>query len=305
MAIATFDTLLQQKSIKIDHIDFVTDDLSGDYISGGTITDFSSTGIVDEATSTRVHLDDDGLSVDNLTTNDLETDNLTVSGTMRIKNMVVEYKQEEIGTDIRLHKAGLIHIGNDCVMSRSELGPSIVYSNLRKVGRLSNLTVDGHFEAGYTLYVNEQKNVVGVNTEEPIGALHIRTNDGGELLIDSIETGSYIGTVRNSDLMFGTDILRRNKPAHLTITVEGKVGVGTKNPDATLEVNGDFKFSGVKFTSGYEKPAPGFHNRSEIIWNQDPAIGDPIGWVCLEAGDPGTWAKFGTIEMPHLSDKIN
>ena len=228
MSIATFDTLLQNKSIRIDHIDFTTDDLSGDYISGGTITDFSSTGIIDEATNTIVHLDDTGLSVDNLVTNNLEVDNITVSGKMTVKNMVIEYNQEEVATDVRLHKAGLIHIGNDCVMSRSELGPSIVYSNLRKVGRLTNLTVDGHFEAGYTLYVNEQKNAVGVNTEEPIGALHVRTNDGGELLIDSIDSGSYIGTVRNSDLMFGTDILRRNRPAYLTITVEGNVGVGTK-----------------------------------------------------------------------------
>ena len=296
MAIATFDTLLQNKSIRIDHIDFATDDLSGDYISGGTITDFSSTGIIDEATNTIVHLDDTGLSVDNLVTNNLEVDNITVSGKMTVKNMTIEFQQEEIGTDVRLHKAGLIHIGNDCVLSRNELGPGVVYSNLRKVGRLTNLTVDGHFQAGYTLYANEQKNVVGINTEEPIGALHVRTMDGGEVLIDGDGSDSYIGTVRNSSLMFGTDILRSNKPAHLTITTEGSVGVGTKNPDATLEVNGDFKFSGVKFTSGYEKPAPGFHNRSEIIWNQDPVIGDPVGWVCIEAGDPGIWAKFGIIE---------
>ena len=68
MAIATFETLLQPNSVNITHIDFTTDDLSGDYISGGTITNFSSTGIVDEASHTMVHLDDDGLSVDNIVT---------------------------------------------------------------------------------------------------------------------------------------------------------------------------------------------------------------------------------------------
>ena len=197
MAIATFDTLLQPKSINISHIDFTTDDLSGDYISGGTITDFSSTGIIDEASRPMIHLDDDGLSVDNIVTNDIEVDNITVSGKMTVKNMTIEFQQEEIGTNINLHKAGLIYIGKDCVMSRSELGSSVVYSNLRKVGRLTSLTVDGRFDAGYTLTVNDMKNQVGINTEEPVGALHVVNDSGAEVVIDGLGADGYIGTVRN------------------------------------------------------------------------------------------------------------
>ena len=53
MGIATFETLLAPSSIKIEHVNFDTNDLSGDYIDGGTITNFSSTGIKDEATETR------------------------------------------------------------------------------------------------------------------------------------------------------------------------------------------------------------------------------------------------------------
>ena len=291
MAIATFDTLLQPNSVNITHIDFTTDDISGDYISGGTITNFSSTGIVDEASHTMVHLDDDGLSVDNIVTNDIEVDNITVSGKMTVKNMTIEFQQEEIGTNINLHKAGLIYIGNDCIMSRSELGSSVVYSNLRKVGRLTNLTVDGRFDAGYTLTVNDMKNQVGINTEEPIGALHVVSGGGAEVVIDGSGADGYIGTARNQSLMFGTDSLRKENPAYLTIDTIGHVYISN-----SLDVKGDIKFNSTKFTTGYETPAPGWHERAEIIWNQDPSIGMPIGWVCLEAGDPGKWATFGTIE---------
>ena len=291
MAIATFDTLLQPNSVNITHIDFTTDDLSGDYISGGTISNFASTGIVDEASHTMVHLDDDGLSVDNIVTNDIEVDNITVSGKMTVKNMTIEFQQEEIGTDIRLHKAGLMYIGNDCVMSRSELGSSVVYSNLRKVGRLTSLTVDGRFDAGYTLTVNDMKNQVGINTEEPIGALHVVSGGGAEVVIDGSGADGYIGTARNQSLVLGTDSLRKENPAYLTIDTIGHVHISN-----SLDVTGHIKFNGTKFTTGYETPAPGWHERAEIIWNQDPSIGMPIGWVCLEAGDPGKWATFGTIE---------
>ena len=306
MAIATFDTLLQPKSINISHIDFTTDDISGDYISGGTITDFSSTGIIDEASRPMIHLDDDGLSVDNIVTNDIEVDNITVSGKMTVKNMVIEYQQEEIGTDVRLHKAGLIHIGNDCVMSRSELGSSVVYSNLRKVGRLTNLVVDGRFEAGYTLIVNDMRNQVGINTDEPMGALHVRSEGGADVLIDGCGPDGYVGTLRNNPIYFGVNALSSNRSIAITIQTaensgngmlgDNNVGIGTLSPSANLEVKGDFKFSGTRFTTGYETPAPGWHEKAEIIWNQEPAVGMPIGWVCLLAGDPGTWAHFGIIE---------
>mgnify|MGYP000002165101 CR=1 FL=1 len=296
MAIATFETLLSPSSIRIEHVNFDTNDLSGDYIDGGTITHFSSTGIKDDATNLVLHIDDNGLSVESLTSNDIEVTNITVSGTMTVENLKYNFTQEEIVDSIHLGKQGLIHMGHDTVLSRSELGSGVAYSNLRTVGHLEKLIVIGNLDAGYSLHVNSLSNRVGINTSEPVAALHIQNDSGAELVVDGVGDKSYIGTARNTDLVFGTNMLGSEKAVHMTVCTNGNVGIGTREPTATLEVHGDIKFDGVAMSSGYATPKPGWHNKSEIIWNQEPAIGQPIGWVCIESGDPGSWALFGLIE---------
>jgi hypothetical protein len=37
------------------------------------------------------------------------------------------------------------------------------------------------------------------------------------------------------------------------------------------------------------------YKKGDIVWNSDPDAGEPIGWVCVVAGNPGTWKAFGTI----------
>ena len=72
MGIASLETLIAPDVITAKYIKFAEDDLSGNYIKGGIITDFSSTGIIDQATKQTLHLDDEGLSVDNIYTNNVD-----------------------------------------------------------------------------------------------------------------------------------------------------------------------------------------------------------------------------------------
>lgn len=39
----------------------------------------------------------------------------------------------------------------------------------------------------------------------------------------------------------------------------------------------------------------GTYKRGDIIWNSQPSANGNIGWVCVEAGTPGTWKTFGSI----------
>lgn len=43
-------------------------------------------------------------------------------------------------------------------------------------------------------------------------------------------------------------------------------------------------------------PVDGDWTKGSIIYNLNPSIGNPIGWVCVESGTPGTWKGFGLIE---------
>lgn len=38
-----------------------------------------------------------------------------------------------------------------------------------------------------------------------------------------------------------------------------------------------------------------YWNKGDIIYNSNPTAGGNIGWVCIEAGHPGTWKAFGAI----------
>jgi hypothetical protein len=42
-------------------------------------------------------------------------------------------------------------------------------------------------------------------------------------------------------------------------------------------------------------PATGTWKIGDIIWNESPAAGGYIGWVCVADGTPGTWKAFGAI----------
>jgi hypothetical protein len=40
----------------------------------------------------------------------------------------------------------------------------------------------------------------------------------------------------------------------------------------------------------------GTHKVGDIVWNVAPSAGSYIGWVCTNAGTPGTWKGFGAIQ---------
>jgi hypothetical protein len=69
--------------------------LSGNHINGGKIVNFSSTGIVDTATSTKLKVTDNAITVENLNVSNVVSTvgfkgDITVDGTARIKNLEVE-----------------------------------------------------------------------------------------------------------------------------------------------------------------------------------------------------------------------
>lgn len=35
--------------------------------------------------------------------------------------------------------------------------------------------------------------------------------------------------------------------------------------------------------------------RGDVVWNEEPAVGQPIGWMCTVAGTPGTWVAMQNL----------
>lgn len=51
----------------------------------------------------------------------------------------------------------------------------------------------------------------------------------------------------------------------------------------------------IQLTTAPAPPTFGYWLQGSVIWNSKPASGQPVGWVCVQEGPPGTWKNFGTI----------
>ena len=251
--------------------------LSGSYISGGTIKDFSSTGIEDKSNNVQLTILDDHVVVEgeftamNLTAADMvTTKHLSLTGTL------------EIGTDIIDHGAlaGLIqtHFDNKIqeslepfnqffndgtpLVQRESLSNTIISSNLRKLGNLTELNVLGDAKFSETLYVSSNGRI-GINTEEPSGALTIWDENAEVSFIKSSKKTMYIGSTRGSNLELG-------------VNLEGKVIINEEG----VTIPDPITFMGVKIRTSTDIPE-GDGSPNEICYVLNQREDHPRFYVCL------------------------
>ena len=253
--------------LKTRNNDLFDNEVSGDKIDGGTITTFSSTGIKDEANSTKLLINDEKITVEK---------DLYVKGQINCDTL---YYQGAVATDIDLTKS--IRIDGNEVLWKDRLGNSVKFSKLVEVGVLKTLNVSD------TLTVEGGK--VGVNTLEPGGTLGV-AKDGLEVVIDVVGSTPFVGTNTSDRFSIGT-----NREPTLFVSHDNKIGIKVKSPKQDLDVAGPIRFQGQTHQYMSDEPKNGNHERGDIVWNSEPEPGKPLGWVCVKSGAPGTWRHFGEI----------
>jgi hypothetical protein len=275
-------------NIKIDKVDFPNNSLhpstiawypksiSGDYVSGGLITDFSSTGIDDKSTTAQLTILDNHVVVEgeftamNITAADtIQAKNLSLTGTLEIGTEILDHgpfsQMIQMHSQMVVDQAlepyhELIRDGKSLITGDS-LAPSISQSNLRKVGNLQELNVIGDAKFSETLYVSAGGKV-GINTEEPRGALTIRDEDAEVSFMKTNRRTMYIGSTRNSGLEIGT-----NNQSQIVIKED------------LIELNNAVRVMGIKFSvSGAIPEHTGEPN--EIVFVLSAAEGQPRFYRC-------------------------
>lgn len=120
------------------------------------------------------------------------------------------------------------------VITVDSLGPSILSSSLRKVGRLKELTVDGNVTLGEHIFFDATSGRFGIGTDHANAAFSLVDN-GVEIILASLEEGTgHIGTFTTNDLALVTDNTTRMK-----ITRGGKVVFGdARAANADVTING-------------------------------------------------------------------
>ena len=213
--------------------------------------------------------------------------------------------------NIDLARGKSITVNNIKLFDEKELGPTITKSNLREVGRLTGLIVDGSVSIGQYLMFSNETNRLGLGTESPNAAFSV-AEDGIEVVIGTKNSvRGFIGTHASHALELvtddtaritigaGGDITLGNPTVGPTkVKIVGSLGVNVSSidPRTDLHVSGAIKFNDKLHLSGSEAPTGGAFNEGDILWNNGPQPGRFIGWVCTRAGSPGLWSGFGRIE---------
>ena len=277
--------------------------LSGDNIVGGIIQQFGSTGIDDKSSACQLTIMDDITVVEN----NLLTKDLTVKGTTTIEGDLnvsgtipessamfikfVEAATNNVRTSLdqvvfknyadmvlsTIKKDGLdlnkIKLNGEDIINGGNLSNAITFSNLQRVGQLSELQVRGESLLGETLYVSGKR--VGINTIEPAQSLSIWDQEI-EIGFGKQSTNvAVVGTPRNQTL-----ILSSNGKNNLTLLPDGSITISRMTLGAVSMLSGSAP-------PGNNEP------KGTIMFNSNPSLGGPMGWVSL--GD-ARWANFGIID---------
>ena len=290
-------------SIPGSAIDQSTIRLSGNHIEGGIITNFGSTGIDDKALTCQLSIFDEVTVVEN----NLVTRALTVKGTATIEgdlnvtgtmppdsplfqnvvNAASDKVKESLNSDVfagyaslvtaQIQSAGIdltkITIGGQEVISGNSLGSIITQSNLQRVGQLAELQVQGESFLSGTLYTTNQR--VGINTIEPSAVLSLWDQEVEVTISKQSSNAGIIETPRNQAL-----VLSSNGKNNITLTPDGSTTVNKINI-------GTMSFSVADMPPGNDQP------KGTVIFNSNPSLGGPLGWVSL---GNATWANFGIID---------
>lgn len=277
-------------SIPASSIDYTGFKLNGDYIDGGIIANFSSLGIDDRATACQLTILDNAVVVEQkiITTgldvrgtvraDSINVGNLKITGSLDSDSPIISQivEQSKSGVLSKIASQGIevpqIVYDQKVLLSEQTLGPSVLTSHLRKTGTLENLQTKGETLLDDTLYVRNRR--VGVNTLEPSYALTVWDEETETVITKHSKNKTFIGSQR---------------PHTVTLGAGGQENISL-DPDGSVTIN-DLRLGALPL--GTASSSPNWSGRTgEIVFNDSPQIGQPIGWVCLQGH---RWAQFGTI----------
>lgn len=214
-----------------------------------------------------------------------------------------------ISESIELAKNKAVTIAGVKVLDTNELGPTVVKSSLKEVGRLRGLLVDGSVVIDNYIFYNSSSNRLGLGTNEANAAISVAEMGIEVMLGTSDQSHGIVGTYASTDFDIVTDNIPRlsvkangnidlgNSNKSSQVRVHGKLSVGVNNPDPNvdLHVAGPVRIHNRIHMYADKPPISGNYSIGDIIWNTDPKQKGFVGWICTRAGDPGVWNQFGEI----------
>ena len=303
---------LPDGSIPSSAIDFSSLKITGDIVNGGIIENFGSTGIEDRASFVQLTLMDhatvfegaihtpemqvkgDSMIEGNLTVNGditllggLNSDStafisLVESSVKKTTDTLTELLNDDwfanysrvIFDKIKEDGLDLDRItqnGRDIVKDR-QLGYHITDTNIQRLGMVKDFQTQGESLLSDTLYTTNKR--IGINTMEPSAVLAVWDEECEVIVAKRRLDTAFIGTQRRQPVIVGS-----NNKENIVLDVEG----GATIQNLTI---GKVSFSSSASLPSHDAP------KGDVLFNETPEIGQPMGWVSLGGA---RWALFGIV----------
>jgi len=255
------------------------------------LKNFTSTGIVDQATKCELIVLEDGVVVENsLTVKDVDAINsmrvkdLVVTGSINTDNhawnalaSAISQKTldqltdtwnndlvNQVVTQIQEHGINFdqVVVNGQTIIDGTRLTRAITESSLQSVGTLKNLSVSGEAKFNNNT-VNVLNKRLGVNTDSPEKALGVWDEEVSIVIGKHKLNQAYIGTNREQSVTIGV-----NREPQIEITTDGLTRI------KKLQV-GLHKIS-------HSAQVPGWGGtRGDIVFNSNFGADRVFAWVCL------------------------
>jgi hypothetical protein len=256
--------------------------VSANALTEGLIKNFSSSGIQDVAENTELTVADQVVIIENtlvvrnaevkenFVANDVSVENITINNQMILNENINKqfvslikdtYYKELSNQTIDIVQKPILANGKE-ILTENALGSSIITSNLRKLGRLTELNVSGIAQFNDTLLITDSGKI-GINTVDPEGVLTLWDDDSELTIRRYKKKNMYIGTMRDTDLSLG---------------VNGDVKLAVRK-DGTVEMN-CLQLNGLRITVSKEIPT-GVGTPGELVLMENSNENDPWAYRCI------------------------
>jgi hypothetical protein len=190
-------------------------------------------------------------------------------------------------TSVDLEEHNAYYINGRPVLSATNLGTSVVNSNLITVGPLQSLIVTGNTVLQGELDASSTnaslKSLLINNGVESVSLNASGTNSNKKYKIAINEEDVFYAS--NDEIIIGNPNFGRR-----SVKIFGPIAT-----TSDLTVDGAVTLNNKKFTKGDQAPIQGQFNKGDIQWNENPVESGYVGWICVASGTPGRWLPFGAI----------
>jgi hypothetical protein len=256
--------------------------ISSDVLTDGVIKNFSSLGIQDVAGNTELTVADQVVIIENtlvvrnaevkenFVANDVSVENITINNQLILNeninkqfvSLIKDTFQKELANQTIDIVEKPIQANGKEVLTENALGSSVISSNLRKLGRLTELNVAGIAQFNDTLLVTDSGKI-GINTIDPEGVLTLWDDDSELTIRRYKKKNMYVGTMRDTDLSLG---------------VNGDVKLAIRK-DGTVEMN-SLELNGMRISVAKEIPS-GVGKPGELVLMENSNEDEPWAYRCI------------------------